>query len=58
MRVCAKHRKDAVETLKSLKDGTEYDLCSACAEELQEILRGKPEVKRGRKPEKEQDGPQ
>ena len=52
MRVCEKHLKRAVETLRSLKDGAEYDLCPECAAELQEIMEGKPEkqeIKRGRK---------
>lgn len=51
MRVCELHREKAIETLKSLKDGTEYDLCPQCAEIIKEIMRGKPEneVKRGRK---------
>lgn len=53
MRVCAKHREPAIETLTSRKDGTEYDLCPQCQAELNEILNGEPEkieVKRGRKP--------
>jgi uncharacterized protein with PIN domain len=52
MRVCEKHLKRAIETLRSLKDGAEYDLCPECVQELQEILEGKPEKserKRGRK---------
>ena len=54
MRVCEKHLCRATETLKSLRDGTEYDLCSQCLEELREILFENPpkepkEEKRGRK---------
>ena len=57
MRVCAKHREPATETLKSYKTGTEYDLCPVCEAELDGILNGQlivipkvqKEVKRGRK---------
>lgn len=51
MRVCEKHRERATETLKSLKTGTEYDLCLKCEAELAEILQEQPEKanKRGRK---------
>lgn len=42
MRVCAKHREPATETLKSYKTGTEYDLCPVCEAELEEILNGFP----------------
>lgn len=43
MRVCAKHRENATETLTSRKTGTEYDLCPRCEAELEEILNGKGE---------------
>lgn len=40
MRVCELHHARAVEILRSLKDGTEYDLCQLCLESLQGILAG------------------
>ena len=43
MRVCEKHFKRAVETLKSLNTHEEFDLCEECRDELREILRGRPE---------------
>jgi len=58
-RFCEKHMARATLTLKSYRDGTEYDLCATCEDELSEILNGKSEllqvkeiqeVKRGRKP--------
>lgn len=38
-RVCEKHFKRAVDTLTSLKDGTEYDLCQECLSDLQEYFK-------------------
>lgn len=53
-RFCEKHMARATLTLKSYRDGTEYDLCAVCEQELEEILNKtpeevKPEAKRGRK---------
>ena len=50
-RFCEKHMKRAIETLFSRVTGIEYDLCSVCLTELDEILNGKPEteVANGRK---------
>jgi hypothetical protein len=42
LRICEKHRERAIETLFSKKTGTEYDLCSICLDELEEILSGNP----------------
>jgi hypothetical protein len=44
LRVCQKHFKKAVEVLKSLKTGEEFDLCEECSNELREIVYGKPEA--------------
>jgi hypothetical protein len=58
MRVCEKHRERAIETLRSLATGTEYDLCAVCLKELSDILNEKLnenqhiEGKRGRKSNK------
>lgn len=41
-RFCEKHMARAVDTLKSYKYGTEYDLCPTCEAELVEILTAKP----------------
>lgn len=41
MRVCELHRERAVETLVSLQDRVEYDLCPKCQELLHAILTGK-----------------
>jgi len=40
MRVCRKHREDAIESLVSTKTGEEFDLCLKCAEQLRDILHG------------------
>ena len=32
----------ATQVLKSMIDGTEFDLCPTCLDELNEILQGKP----------------
>lgn len=40
-RFCEKHMARATLTLKSYRDGTEYDLCATCEKELSEILYGK-----------------
>ena len=59
MRICAKHRERAVEVLRSLMDGSEYDLCPVCADEIREILSGPPEkeVKHGRTTSKVRSNP-
>jgi hypothetical protein len=44
LRVCQKHFKQAVEVLKSLKTGEEFDLCEECSNELREIVYGKPDA--------------
>ena len=44
MRVCAKHFKQASETLKSLKTSEEFDLCPECELELREIINGPPDA--------------
>jgi len=66
-RFCEKHMARATMTLKSYRDGTEYDLCAICEAEMAAILHGESElsdagakkinealkeVKRGRKPNK------
>ncbi len=53
MRVCELHRERSVETLRSMKDGQEYDMCQECMDALRkyfsEQIFPKPELNRGRK---------
>jgi hypothetical protein len=65
MRVCEAHREKAVQTLKSTRDDSEYDLCETCYEAFMLIASGamfrspddagKP--RRGRPPKPIDDGP-
>ena len=40
MRVCSAHRINAVDTLKSLHDDSEYDLCPECLEAFHLVVSG------------------
>jgi hypothetical protein len=40
MRVCFAHKVQAVETLKSIRDDSEHDLCPECLEAFRLIVSG------------------